>query len=495
MPLKKKTKKTSKGYTPPPPILEQKRARQKDLSIVPTPPYLLASKLFDVGCDLPILKNACPTPDEGGWRSAIPNKEWVTFPDGKLSHSFSSYYSDGDVAQDVTFDEYMHWVNTGNVKQGAPPSTVVGGSPMATTLNHYYNYAFHTNTTTLCDLTHPMALCVLCALVMIIRIIKKIVMPKFSALGRTLGRAAHGDEWENENEERIVKFGEYVYRLCYHSSVSLYGLYYFYDKSWWDNSQGGTTNLWISHPNHPVEPGMAWYYLVQAAYNLDALISLIELSLTWEWVNPLSYSSSLDFLEKEHVVDERQRKEQVFKMMAKSKHRSILWTPLFEIKWSTTVRGDFREMMAHHIVTNALIFFSSYYRFTRIGSMIFLIHDLSDVPIDMSKLANFVKWKVTTIICFVAMVLLWIVTRLTIFPFVICRSVVMESYEYLVLKGTLDPALHDAYYALFYGLLGALVFLHVTWFLILLRIGWTLVSTGERHDYSEFKGGEKHKES
>ncbi|KAL9182314.1 hypothetical protein ACHAXT_012966 [Thalassiosira profunda] len=476
-----RNKKTASGYVPPPPIVEQKRLRQKDPSIVPAPPYLLASKLLDVGCTLPLVGNACPPATEGGWRAALPNKDWGTFPDGKLSHSFSSYYTEGDVERDATYADYLQRAD------GAP----AGPGSLSTTLGHYYDFAFKTDTTTLGDLTHPSALCVLFVLVLIVRIVKKICLPRFSALGLQLGRAAHGDQWEHDNADRIAKFGEYVYRLCYHSAVSAYGLWYFWDKSWWDAAKGGTKNLWSGHPNHPVEPGMAWYYLVQSAYNVDALISLIELSLTLEWVNPFAYSSALDFLEKEHVVDERQRKEQVFKMMAKSKRRTLLWTPLFEVKWSPTVRGDFREMMAHHLVTNALIFFSSYYRFTRIGSMIFLIHDLSDVPIDMSKLANFVKWKVTTIVCFAVMVLLWVVTRLTVFPFVICRAVLLESHEYLVLKGTLDPALHDAYYMLFYSLLGALVFLHITWFLILLRIGWTLVSTGERHDLSEHKKGEK----
>ena len=127
--------------------------------------------------------------------------------------------------------------------------------------------------------------------------------------------------------------------------------------------------------------------------------------------------------------------------------------------------------------------------------MIFLVHDLSDVPIDMSKLANFVKWKTTTIICFVTMVLMWIITRLAIFPFVICRSVLEDSYDYLVVNGTMDPALHQAYFAFFHFLLGSLVLLHVTWFIILLRIGWTLVSKGETHDYSEHKSGEKQKSS
>eukprot|EP00956_Cyclotella_meneghiniana_P016422 scaffold25924_cov69-Cyclotella_meneghiniana.AAC.5 len=316
-------------------------------------------------------------------------------------------------------------------------------------------------------------------------------MPKFSALGQQLGRAAHGPEWEKNNQDRIIKFGEYVYRLIFHSGVSAYGLWYFRDKSWWNSELGGTKNLWMMHPNHPVEPGMTWYYLVQCAYNVDALLSLIELSFEFEWVNPLSYSSAIEFLEKEHVVNESQRKKQVLNLMVRSKQQTVFWTPFFQIKWSPTVRGDFREMMAHHIVTNVLIFGSSFYRFTRIGSMIFLIHDLSDVPIDMSKLANFVKWKITTITCFVVMVLLWVLTRLTIFPFVIFRSVLFESYEYMVVKGKLDPALYEAYCYIFYALLGALVLLHVTWFLILLRIGWTLVSKGETHDYSEHKSGEK----
>ncbi|KAL3799005.1 hypothetical protein HJC23_005144 [Cyclotella cryptica] len=471
----RKTNAKSTKCPTPPPTSEQKRLRRKDPSVVPSAPYLLASKLLDVACDAPVLHTVCPP---NGWRSAV--GELGVFPHGKLSHSYDSYFG-GDVDSDVTYEDFM---------RAAPVSTRASNQLQAT-LGNYYKFAFQTSSTTLCDLTNPLALCVLCALVLMIRIFKKMFMPKFSSLGKRLGRAAHGPDWENGNQDRIVKFGEYVYRLIYHSCVSAYGLWYFRDKSWWNNDMGGTKNLWILHPNHPVEPGMAWYYLVQCAYNVDALLSLLEISFQWEWVNPFAYSSALEFLEKEHVVNETLRKKQVLKLMIQSRHQTFIWTPIFQIKWSTSVRGDFREMMAHHIVTNALIFGSSFYRFTRIGSMIFLIHDLSDVPIDMSKLANFVKWKATTIICFVVMVLMWVITRLTIFPFVIFRSVLFESYEYMVVKGTMDPALYEAYCYIFYSLLGALVLLHVTWFLILIRIGWTLVSKGETHDYSEHKLGEK----
>jgi len=373
-------------------------------------------------------------------------------------------------------------------------ANIANANGISTTINNYYNFAFHTNNTTLGDFTYPSSLFVLFLLVLLVRTFKRLFLPRFVNLGRTLGRSAHGPDWENDNTDRITKFGEYVYRLLYHSSVSLYGLWYFKDKIWWDDARGGTSNCWIDHGFQTIEPGMAWYFLIQSAYNVDALVSLMELSFTWEWVNPLSYSSALDFLEKEHVVDDQMRKREVFKMMARSCGRkSVLWTPLFQVKWSSTVRGDFREMLAHHLVTNALIFLASYYRFTRVGSMVFLIHDVSDVPIDLSKLANFVKWKATTITCFVIMVCMWIVTRLYIFPAVIIKAVVTETHEYLVVKGTVDPAYHDAVYLMFYGGLFALLFLHVTWFLILLRIGWTLVSKGETHDYSEHKSGESNK--
>ena len=494
----------------PPAISEQKRQRQANPSNIPGPPYLLLSKALDYICTTllpPSLGISCPSSNDGGWRSLVPNEEWVTFPNGKLSHSFEGYYFAEDLVPELKFGDFVRARRDGNA---AATSTYTHSSSRL--LFDMYDYATQTDSTALSNLTNHEAIFVLLLLVLLLRQVKSLCLPQFATVGRKLGQAAHGPQWTRNNAERIIKFAEYVYRLLYHTSVSIYGMYYFHDKSWWE--RGGTANLWIDHPNQPIEPCMTWYYLVQAAYNVDALVSLVELSFVLSWVNPLIYSSAIDFFVKEHVVDERQQPQS--RNQEEEDHEKtntvgggggeesaaaaaavvpvpqqlLLWTPIFTLHWSTTVRGDFREMMAHHIVTNTLIFFSSYYRLTRVGSMVFLIHDISDVPIDMSKLANFVKWRITTIVCFVVMVLLWVVTRLTIFPFVICGSVITESYEYLVLRGSLDPALHDAYYLFFYALLGALVMLHITWFVILLRIGWTLVTTGERHDYTEHKSGE-----
>jgi hypothetical protein len=367
-------------------------------------------------------------------------------------------------------------------------SSLTGGDHVQATVTNYYNFAFQTSSTTLCDLTNPLALCVLCALLLLVRVLKKIFRPKFSAMGKRLGRTTHGPEWEHNNEDRIEKFGEYVYKLIYHSSVSVYGLWYFHDKSWWNKEMGGTIDLWKLHPNHPVDPGMAWYYLVQGAYHVDSLLSLLEISIQIHWVNPLTYPSAYCFSRKEcFVVNGSCCKKSAFNIETT---QVIAWTPVLLIKWSPNLRGDFTEMAIHHIITNLLIIGSSHFRFTRIGSMIFLVHDLSELPVELSKLSNFVKWKVATGICFSIMLVTWIVSRVWIFPIVIFKSLLVESHEYLVVRGTMDPAFYNMHVVPFGYLLGGLIALHVMWLFILLRIGWTFVRKGEAHDYSEYKDGE-----
>ena len=319
-----------------------------------------------------------------------------------------------------------------------------------------YQYAFETPSTSLGDLTTPTSMLVLCILVFILRAIKGFLLPSFSNMGRRAGRQTHGPEWEQHNEIRIQKFGEYVFRLLYHFIISVYGVWYFGDKEWWD--RGGTNVLWLGYPFHPVDSGMAWYYLVQSAYNLEALVSLAELSFCVTIRYPTNVGGTFQW-------------------------------PL-SISWSKDVRGDFREMAIHHVVTNLLVLGSSMFRFTRVGSMVFLVHDISDVPVDLSKLANFLKWKMTTALCFFIMVLFWLIFRLTILPFVIYRSVIWESW--MVLEGgQVEPIYFCAYQPFFVFLVGLVILLHVLWFYMFLQMGYLLVVKGERHDLSEHKNGEQ----
>ena len=188
---------------------------------------------------------------------------------------------------------------------------------------------------------------------------------------------------------------------------------------------------------------MIWYYVVQAAYNLDAFISLLEMSITF--------------------------------------HDGML-------TWSEKKRGDFQEMLAHHVATNLLLFGSSARRFHRIGSMVFFVHDVSDVTVDLSKLANFLKWKATTIACFVTMTITWVVTRLYILPFVIFKTVLTKSH-FLLADGA-SPLHYVCHRHFFYVCFALLISLHFFWFLMFLRMLKAMIMKNEVHDYSEHKHGE-----
>eukprot|EP00567_Pseudictyota_dubia_P011212 CAMPEP_0197437490 /NCGR_PEP_ID=MMETSP1175-20131217/4716_1 /TAXON_ID=1003142 /ORGANISM="Triceratium dubium, Strain CCMP147" /LENGTH=435 /DNA_ID=CAMNT_0042967025 /DNA_START=206 /DNA_END=1513 /DNA_ORIENTATION=+ len=379
---------------------------------------------------------------------------------------FSENYIVGDgvstLAPLVTFDEYV---------RSAPEESSLS-------LRTLCDFAFQTPSTVLGDLTSYPSMGVLLVLVLLLRLVKSRLLPIFSGIGRRAGRATHGVEWEKKNEERIMKFGEYVFRLIFHSLISAYGVWYFRNKPWWDlwNEDAGTKLLFIDHDStiirearHPIEPGMAWYYLIQSAYNLEAMISLMTLSLVMTFQSPLRTTSS-------------GKNGKVLRTMQ-------LQSPLV-VGWSPTVRGDFREMFVHHLITNLLIGGSSYFRFTRIGSMVFLVHDISDVPVDMSKLANFLKWKKTTIVCFVTMVLVWLATRLIVLPFVIYRSALTESYLMVSANG-MDPIYWYCYRPVFYTLFALIILLHLVWFFMFIRMGLLLITRGEAHDLSEHKKGEK----
>jgi len=327
-------------------------------------------------------------------------------------------------------------------------------------LYSYWNFASMAKfakmpSTSLGVVTTNDSLVVLLFLVFFMRKVKGVLIPYFCSIGRKLGRSTHGIEWERENDERIIKFGEYVFRFFFHSAVSVYGLWYFLGEPWWDPAQGGVKVTFAGHPDHAIDVGMIWYYLLQCAYNVEAMISLIELSVDFRMQG--IYSSSNGKLQSS-----------------------------FKIAWSPTCRGDFSEMFVHHVITNLLVIGSSHCRFTRIGSMVFMVHDVSDVPVDMSKLANFMKWKTSTVVAFVALLVTWVLTRLYILPFVIVKGVFDHDHE----VQSFHIIHHVMALAIFKVLLIGITILHVFWFLILIRILYRLVMKGERHDLSEHKQGE-----
>jgi hypothetical protein len=359
---------------------------------------------------------------------------------------------------------------------------------------------FKTDSTTLSDLTNREAIVILLVLVCLLRRVKAILLPWFSTLGRKAARVTHGPQWEQSNKVRIIKFGEYVFRLVFHSAISITGLLYFWNKAWW--TREGTAKLFLDFPKQAVEPGMIWYYLIQSAYNLEALFSLLELSFVVK-VNLWGSSSlpAVEAISNDQPPEENGNASESSNSTTTSSTASVttddstvasvpfLPIPRISITWSPTARGDFREMFIHHVITNLLVIGSSMFRLTRIGSMVFLVHDISDIPVDLSKLANFLKWKATTAVCFFSMVIVWCCTRLGVLPFVIFWSVLTEGWM-VCASGVVDPILYVHFRHFFNVLMGLLIFLHLAWFTMFLQMGYVLIRKGEAHDLSEHKKGE-----
>eukprot|EP00027_Filamoeba_sp_ATCC50430_P016735 CAMPEP_0168570442 /NCGR_PEP_ID=MMETSP0413-20121227/16723_1 /TAXON_ID=136452 /ORGANISM="Filamoeba nolandi, Strain NC-AS-23-1" /LENGTH=293 /DNA_ID=CAMNT_0008603065 /DNA_START=26 /DNA_END=907 /DNA_ORIENTATION=- len=93
-------------------------------------------------------------------------------------------------------------------------------------------------------------------------------------------------------------------------------------------------------------------------------------------------------------------------------------------------RSDFWAMLFHHIVTIFLILTSYVSGFYRIGILVLVVHDINDVIFEAGKLLHYQEKKsiepfVTGL--FGLFVVVWVVARLGVFPFVVIRSVFVHA--------------------------------------------------------------------
>ncbi|CAD5168018.1 unnamed protein product [Musa acuminata subsp. malaccensis] len=93
--------------------------------------------------------------------------------------------------------------------------------------------------------------------------------------------------------------------------------------------------------------------------------------------------------------------------------------------WETR-QSDFDVSMPNHLATLVLIQLSYIFSFAHVGSVVFAIHDASDVFLEVGKMAkyNVSEWLANT--SFLLFVASWILPWLAYYPFWILRS---TSYE------------------------------------------------------------------
>ncbi|TMS09752.1 ceramide synthase 2 [Larimichthys crocea] len=204
---------------------------------------------------------------------------------------------------------------------------------------------------------------------------------------------------------RTTKFGVAAWRFFFYFIAFTAGLASLIDKPWfWD-----TYECWREYPVQPMERAQYWYYMLELGFYISLLLQI-----------------SVD------------------------------------IK-----RKDFKEQVIHHLATIFLLIFSYCGNWIRIGTLIMVLHDCSDVLLEAAKMFNYgTGWRGMCNTLFVVFTSAFFVTRLVIFPSKIIHNTLTRSMEMF------EPCF---IYYFFNTLLMVLQALHIFWFGIILRMVYKLL--------------------
>ncbi|XP_030366562.1 ceramide synthase 5 isoform X5 [Strigops habroptila] len=138
--------------------------------------------------------------------------------------------------------------------------------------------------------------------------------------------------------------------------------------------------------------------------------------------------------------------------------------------WYNYPFQDFLIMFVHHLATIGLITFSYMNNMVRVGTLVLCLHDASDFLLEAAKLANYAKYQRLCDAFFMLFGVVFIVTRLGIYPFWILNTTLFESWE---LVGPYPS------WWLFNGLLVTLQILHVIWSYLIIRTAYKALVRGK----------------
>ncbi|XP_056134532.1 ceramide synthase 2 [Lampris incognitus] len=197
----------------------------------------------------------------------------------------------------------------------------------------------------------------------------------------------------------LKKFREVSWRFAFYLFAFIGGVVALYDKEWFYD----TWEVWTGFPKQTMLESQYWYYILEISF-----------------------------------------------------YGSLLFSVTFDVK-----RKDFKEQIIHHLATLVLLSFSWCVNYIRIGTLVMLVHDASDVLLESAKLFNYAKWEKTCNVLFLVFAIVFMVTRLIIFPFWLIHCTwVYPVYHYPPFFG----------YYFFNVMLVVLLFLHVFWAYLILRM-------------------------
>ncbi|KAF0686250.1 Aste57867_21955 [Aphanomyces stellatus] len=167
----------------------------------------------------------------------------------------------------------------------------------------------------------------------------------------------------------------------------------------------------------------------------------------------------------------------------------------FSCKFLEEVRKDYVIMMSHHVVTIALVSWSYQMGFLPVGVLVLILHDASDVPLDLLKMANYMKLEdrrgyFVSEVLFVIMTTIWFYCRVYLYPAKLIYTAFWENREACCLPheahdlSILFPSPGPPSWLAFNVLLGCLYVLHIWWTYLILRLLYGVL-TKSVHEVAE----------
>ncbi|KAK4632187.1 Sphingosine N-acyltransferase-like protein FUM17 [Fulvia fulva] len=147
-------------------------------------------------------------------------------------------------------------------------------------------------------------------------------------------------------------------------------------------------------------------------------------------------------------------------------------------------RKDFKELVLHHIITLSLIGLSYRFHFTYMGIAVYITHDISDFFLATSKILNYIDSSITAPY-FTMFMVIWAYLRHYL-NLRILKSL-LPGGEFKTIgpyELNWDTQQYKCWISqvITFPLLAALQAVNIFWFILILRILWRVLSTGEEKD-------------
>ena len=168
-----------------------------------------------------------------------------------------------------------------------------------------------------------------------------------------------------ERPDLVKKFSETSYRFIWYVFLWFWSVYALYDKPWLYD----TIQCWIGFPYQELDFEIYFLYMIQLSFYCTLALSIMT-----------------------------------------------------DIK-----RKDFNEQIIHHFATITLLSFSYMANFYRVGSLVLIINDCSDIILEFAKLTVYCQKQKVADSLFTIFAVVFLITRNVLYPVMVLHTTLVKS--------------------------------------------------------------------